>query len=119
MTTVGSLFTGYGGLDMGVMTALDSSARIAWTSDIEPGPCKLAAVRWPDTPNLGDITRVDWDAVEPVDIICGGSPCQASVSPGNGQEWPQARGLTYGRQCSPQSRQSVPASSCGKTCKEL
>lgn len=76
MTTVGSLFTGYGGLDMGVMTALDSSARIAWTSDVEPGPCKLAAVRWPDTPNLGDITRVDWDAVEPVDIICGGSPCQ-------------------------------------------
>lgn len=76
MTTVGSLFTGYGGLDMGVMIALDSSARIAWTSDVEPGPCKLAAVRWPDTPNLGDITRVDWDAVEPVDIICGGSPCQ-------------------------------------------
>lgn len=76
MTTVGSLFTGYGGLDMGVMTALDSSARVAWTSDVEPGPCKLAAVRWPDTPNLGDITRVDWDAVEPVDIICGGSPCQ-------------------------------------------
>jgi len=76
MTTVGSLFTGYGGLDMGVMIALDSSVRIAWTSDVEPGPCKLAAVRWPDTPNLGDITRVDWDAVEPVDIICGGSPCQ-------------------------------------------
>jgi len=76
MTTLGSLFTGYGGLDMGVMTALDSSARVAWTSDVEPGPCKLAAVRWPDTPNLGDITRVDWDAVEPVDIICGGSPCQ-------------------------------------------
>lgn len=38
MTTVGSLFTGYGGLDMGVMIALDSSARIAWTSDVEPGP---------------------------------------------------------------------------------
>lgn len=49
MTTVGSLFTGYGGLDMGVMIALDSSARIAWTSDVEPGPYKLAAIRWPDT----------------------------------------------------------------------
>lgn len=35
MTTLGSLFTGYGGLDMGVMTALDPSARVAWTSDIE------------------------------------------------------------------------------------
>ena len=76
MTTLGSLFTGYGGLDMGIMTALDPSARVAWTSDIEAGPCKLAATRWPDTPNLGDITSVDWDAVEPVDIICGGSPCQ-------------------------------------------
>ena len=76
MTTIGSLFTGYGGLDMGVAMALDPDARVAWTSDVEPGPCKLAAVRWPDTPNLGDITKIDWADVEPVDIICGGSPCQ-------------------------------------------
>lgn len=76
MTTIGSLFTGYGGLDMGVAMALDSDARVAWTSDVEPGPCKLAATRWPDTPNLGDITAINWSDVEPVDIICGGSPCQ-------------------------------------------
>ena len=76
MTTVGSLFTGYGGLDMGVAMALDPDARVAWTSDVEPGPCRLAEVRWPDTPNLGDITKVNWADVEPVDIICGGSPCQ-------------------------------------------
>lgn len=76
MTTIGSLFTGYGGLDMGVAMALDPDARVAWTSDVEPGPCKLAAVRWPDTPKLGDITQINWDDVEPVDIICGGSPCQ-------------------------------------------
>ena len=76
MTTIGSLFTGYGGLDMGVAMALDPDARVAWTSDVEPGPCKLAEVRWPDTPNLGDITQINWEAVEPVDIICGGSPCQ-------------------------------------------
>lgn len=76
MTTIGSLFTGYGGLDMGVAMAVDPDARVAWTSDVEPGPCKLAEVRWPDTPNLGDITQIDWATVEPVDIICGGSPCQ-------------------------------------------
>mgnify|MGYP000865540540 FL=1 len=76
MTTIGSLFTGYGGLDMGVAMALDPDARVAWTSDVEPGPCKLAEVRWPDTPNLGDITQIDWADVEPVDVICGGSPCQ-------------------------------------------
>lgn len=76
MTTIGSIFTGYGGLDMGVATAVDPDARVAWTSDVEPGPCKLAEVRWPDTPNLGDITQINWADVEPVDIICGGSPCQ-------------------------------------------
>lgn len=76
MTAIGSLFTGYGGLDMGVSMALDPDARVAWTSDVEPGPCKLAAVRWPDIPNLGDITQINWADVEPVDIICGGSPCQ-------------------------------------------
>lgn len=76
MTTIGSLFTGYGGLDTGVSTAVDPNARVAWTSDVEPGPCKLAQVRWPDTPNLGDITQINWETVEPVDIICGGSPCQ-------------------------------------------
>ena len=76
MTTIGSLFTGYGGLDMGVAMAVDTDARVAWTSDVEPGPCKLAATRWPDTPNLGDITQIDWAGVEPADIICGGSPCQ-------------------------------------------
>lgn len=76
MTTIGSLFTGYGGLDMGVAMALDPDARVAWTSDVEKGPCKLAQVRWPDTPNLGDITKINWADVEPVDIICGGSPCQ-------------------------------------------
>lgn len=76
MTTIGSLFTGYGGLDMGVAMAVDPGARVAWTSDVEPGPCRLAEVRWPDTPNLGDITTIDWADVEPVDIICGGSPCQ-------------------------------------------
>ena len=76
MTTIGSLFTGYGGLDMAVRMALDPSARVAWTSDVEPGPCRLAEVRWPGVPNLGDITQVDWSDVEPVDVICGGSPCQ-------------------------------------------
>ena len=76
MTTIGSLFTGYGGLDMAVRMALDPSARVAWTSDIEPGPCRLAEVRWPGVPNLGDITQIDWREVEPVEVICGGSPCQ-------------------------------------------
>lgn len=26
--------------------------------------------------HLGDITKIDWFAVEPVDVVTGGSPCQ-------------------------------------------
>lgn len=77
--TLGSLFSGYGGLDLGVTMALKTlgiHTRTAWVSDIEPGPCKVLAARFPDAPNLGDITRVDWTQVEPVDILTGGFPCQ-------------------------------------------
>lgn len=70
---IGSLFTGYGGLDLAVEQVF--SATTAWVSDISPGATKLTAHRY-DAPNIGDITTVDWSAVEPVDIIAGGSPCQ-------------------------------------------
>ena len=74
MTTIGSLFTGYGGLDHAVEAV--TGGRTIWRSDIDPGANKIIAHHWPDDPNLGDISAVDWDSVEPVDIITGGSPCQ-------------------------------------------
>lgn len=72
--TVGSLFSGYGGLDLAVEELF--GARLAWHAEIEPGPAAVLAAHWPDVPNLGDLTRVDWTAVEPVDILTGGFPCQ-------------------------------------------
>lgn len=51
-------------------------ATTAWVADIDKGSCKILAHRYPDVPNLGDITAIDWSTVEPVDIITGGSPCQ-------------------------------------------
>ena len=42
----------------------------------DPAPSRILAQRFPGVPNLGDVTKVDWAAVEPVDIITGGSPCQ-------------------------------------------
>lgn len=71
---IGSLFTGYGGLDMATEAAF--GATTAWVSDIDKGACKILAHRYPDVPNLGDITAIDWSSVEPIDIITGGSPCQ-------------------------------------------
>lgn len=49
---------------------------LAWVSDVEPGPMKVLAHRYPHVPNLGDVTAVDWSQVASVDVICGGSPCQ-------------------------------------------
>lgn len=37
---------------------------------------RVFAHHWPDAPNLGDITTIDWSTVEPVDVLCGGFPCQ-------------------------------------------
>ena len=63
-----------GGLDLAIADVF--GATTAWVSDVDPGANKILAHRYPDAPNLGDITRVDWANVEPVDIISGGSPCQ-------------------------------------------
>ena len=71
---IGSLATGYGGLDMAVENMLGGT--VAWTSDIDPGASKIIAHRYPDAPNLGDLTVTDWATVEPIDILTAGYPCQ-------------------------------------------
>lgn len=71
---VGSLFSGYGGLDMAVCEAF--GAEVAWHSEIDEAPAKILEYHYPHIPNLGDITKIDWSEVEQVDIITGGSPCQ-------------------------------------------
>jgi DNA (cytosine-5)-methyltransferase 1 len=81
MRTVGSLFTGYGGLDLAVLAHYD--ARLAWWSELDPNAAAIHE-RHTDAPNLGDITRIDWTTVEPVDIIAGGFPCQDLSYAGRG-----------------------------------
>ncbi len=71
--TVGSLFSGIGGLDLGLERA---GMTVRWQSEIDAYACRVLAKHWPDVPNLGDITTIDWSAVERVDLICGGYPCQ-------------------------------------------
>lgn len=71
---IGSLFSGYGGLSLATEQVFDGE--VVWHCEFEDAPSKVLEQRWPDVPNLGDITKVDWSQVEPVDIIDGGSPCQ-------------------------------------------
>lgn len=71
---IGSLCTGYGGLDTAIQQVLGGT--LAWVSDPDPGAAAILTHHHPDVPNLGDLTAVEWAAVEPVDIVCGGYPCQ-------------------------------------------
>ena len=71
---VGSLCSGYGGLEMGLAEVLD--AELDWVADNDPGAAKILAHHHPDVPNLGDLTQVRWQDVTRVDVLCGGFPCQ-------------------------------------------
>lgn len=71
---IGSLFSGAGGLDLAVEHV--TGGRTVWHCEADPDASKVLAAHWPDVPNLGDITAADWSAVEPVDVLCGGFPCQ-------------------------------------------
>lgn len=71
---VGSLFSGYGGLDLAVEEVFN--ARTIWFSEINEPVARIFSHHWPEAPNLGDITAIDWKTVPPVDILCGGFPCQ-------------------------------------------
>ena len=71
--TVGSLFSGIGGLDLGLERA---GHKVIWQSEIDPFACKVLKKHWSEVPNHGDIKQIIWKSVEPVDIICGGYPCQ-------------------------------------------
>lgn len=85
---IGSLFSGYGGLDLAVEHVFH--AKTVWFSELNEPVARVFARHWPDTPNLGDITTIDWRQVEPVDILIGGFPCQdvstvgkrAGIAPG-------------------------------------
>jgi DNA (cytosine-5)-methyltransferase 1 len=71
--TVGSLFSGIGGLDLGLERA---GMRVIWQSEIDDYASKVLKKHWPKVPNYGDIKTINWADVPPTDVICGGYPCQ-------------------------------------------
>lgn len=81
--TYGSLFSGYGGLDLAVEHLTGASQ--AWHSEIEPAAIAVHEAHWPGVENLGDVTTVDWSTVPPVDVLCGGYPCQPFSTAGKRQ----------------------------------
>ena len=71
---IGSLFSGYGGLDMAVSNVLDGE--VVWHCEWDDAPSKILKYRFPNVPNFRDVSKVDWESVPPVDVLTGGFPCQ-------------------------------------------
>jgi DNA (cytosine-5)-methyltransferase 1 len=79
---IGSLCTGYGGLDMAVKAMF--GGKLTWCADNDRHVATLLAARYEGIPNLGDIATLDWPYVGPVEIICAGFPCQDISYAGSG-----------------------------------
>ena len=71
--TFGSLFSGIGGMDLGLERA---GMECRWQVEIEPSALEILKSRWPDVPKYEDITKVRSDELAEVDILAGGFPCQ-------------------------------------------
>lgn len=74
MIRIGSLFSGYGGLDLAVQSVL--GGEVAWHVEYDKAPSRILDHHFPGVPNYGDVTQLDFTSVEPVDVITGGYPCQ-------------------------------------------
>ena len=74
MSPVGSLFSGCGALDLAVEAW--SGGRTVWQVERDPHCQRVLARHWPDVQRYGDVEDLDPATLPPVDVLCGGFPCQ-------------------------------------------
>lgn len=88
--TVGSLFSGIGGFDLGLERA---GMRIEWQVEIDDYCRSVLGKHWPHVPCHADITTIDWAFIPRVDLVCGGFPCQPFSAAGKRRGADDARYL--------------------------
>lgn len=87
---VGSLFSGIGGLDLGLEWA---GMEIVWQCEKDQFCRGILRSHWPQARLYDDITTITANDLAPVDLICGGFPCQPVSLAGRRQGKDDARWL--------------------------
>ena len=83
MYKIGSLFSGIGGFELGLERAIP--AETIWQVEQDKFCQSILKKHWPKAKIYDDVRNITKDNVEPVDILCGGFPCQ-SISVAGKQE---------------------------------
>lgn len=96
--TFGSLFAGIGGFDLGFERA---GMRCLWQVEKDPFCQKVLAKHWPAVQRFEDVKNVGKHNLQPVDVICGGFPCQPHSLAG------QRRGAEDDRDLWPEYRRII------------
>jgi len=79
---IGSLFSGVGGFELGLERA--GLGETVWQVETNPYCLRVLARHWPHAKRLEDIKNAGSDSLDPVDLICGGFPCQDISAAGKG-----------------------------------
>lgn len=78
---LGSLFSGIGGLELGLESA--GLGHTVWQVEIDAWCRATLARHWPEAERLEDVTTAGRHNLRPVDLVCGGFPCQDVSSAGH------------------------------------
>ncbi len=89
-----SLFSGIGGFELGLERA--GLGPVLWQSEIDRFCRRVLRHHWPSAQLMGDVRSVKAGRVPPVDLICGGFPCQGISSAGKGRGLEDERSGLWG-----------------------
>ena len=81
---MGSLFSGIGGLDLGLERSIPGLQTV-WQVEKEEFCRSILERHWPNTKRYDDVRTVGAHNLEPVDVLCGGFPCQDISIAGKGE----------------------------------
>jgi len=85
-------------MDLGLERA---GHKVIWQSEIDTYANRVLQKHWPNVPNIGDVTKIDWKKTPYVDLIAGGYPCQPFSVAG------QRRGTNDARHLWPYFRNAI------------